>query len=292
MRGVIECVENAGITPISSSRFVLDCVAHLWQSSVSVDDCAYGPRAGGGGRWGAGFPGHVMAGMDGGARAPGAGALARLDAGGAGGASAGMQARAKRDYVRRAYCQKLAMVQRACRRIEAGWSLAEVCREPDMPGRSTFVSWLRQEPELRAMVEAAEAAAAEVFLPRRDLSPLGPGGRRRGAGADRGRAGAARGVRRAGHARAFDGVAVDQGAARVRGGLPAGAGGAGGPAVRPGLADRLRGDGGRGGDGAAEDPDAEVAGGAAGAAGLWAAEGAGPAPDGRRRGRRWEGRPP
>jgi len=112
----------------------------------------------------------VMAGMDGGAGAPGAGALARLDVGGGPGAAAtaGMQARAKRDYVRRAYAQKVAMVQRACRRIEAGWSLTEVCREPDMPGRSTVVSWLTRHPELRAMVEAAEAAAAEVFLPRRD----------------------------------------------------------------------------------------------------------------------------
>ena len=106
--------------------------------------------------------------MDGGAGAPGAGALARLNAGGAGAASAGMQARAKRDYVRRAYVQKVAMVHRACRRIEGGANLSEVCREPDMPSRSTFMSWLSQSPELRAMVEAAEAVAAEVFLPRRD----------------------------------------------------------------------------------------------------------------------------
>jgi hypothetical protein len=111
-----------------------------------------------------------MAGMDGGAGAPGAGALARVDGGRAGAAAA----RAKRDYVRRAYCQKLAMVQRACRRIEAGWSLAEVCREPDMPSRSTFVSWLSQDPELRGLVEAAEAAAAEVFLPRRDYHHWDP----------------------------------------------------------------------------------------------------------------------
>ena len=109
-----------------------------------------------------------MAGMDGGAGAPGAGASARLDAGGAGAASAGVQARAKRDYVRRAYAQKVAMVQRACRRIEAGSNLSEVCREADMPGRTTVVAWLARHPELRAMMEAAEAVAAEEFTPRRD----------------------------------------------------------------------------------------------------------------------------
>jgi hypothetical protein len=98
-----------------------------------------------------------MAGMDGGAGAPGAGALARVavhDGGGAA-ASAGKQARAKRDYVRRDDALKIAMVRRACRRIEAGWNLTEVCREADVPGRSTVVAWLARHPELRAMVEAA-----------------------------------------------------------------------------------------------------------------------------------------
>jgi hypothetical protein len=74
----------------------------------------------------------------------------------------------KRDYVRRAYCEKLAMVRRACRRIEAGWSLSEVCREPDMPTRSTFMSWLAADADLHRLIETAEAVAAEVFLPRRD----------------------------------------------------------------------------------------------------------------------------
>jgi hypothetical protein len=51
--------------------------------------------------------------------------------------------------------------------IEAGWSVTEVCREPDMPQRSTFIAWLTANPELRARVEAAQARAAEVFAPRR-----------------------------------------------------------------------------------------------------------------------------
>ena len=37
-----------------------------------------------------------------------------------------------------------------------------------MPGRTTVVAWLARHPELRAMMEAAEAVAAEVFTPRRD----------------------------------------------------------------------------------------------------------------------------
>lgn len=111
-----------------------------------------------------------MAGMDGGARAPGARALACAD----GAAAEAAAKRAKREYVRRAYCEKVAMTHRACRRIEAGWSLSEVCREPDMPSRSTFVSWMQQAPELREMVEAAEAAAAEVFAPRRDYHHWDP----------------------------------------------------------------------------------------------------------------------
>lgn len=122
-----------------------------------------------------------MTDFDGGAGAPMTGALARVSAPGAGAlasvegaaaagaaASAGMRARVKRDYVRRAYAQKFAMVSRACRKIEAGWSVTEVCREPDMPGRSTFMSWVHAHPELQAMVDAAREQAARVFTPRRD----------------------------------------------------------------------------------------------------------------------------
>jgi hypothetical protein len=69
--------------------------------------------------------------------------------------------------VRRAYTQKVAMTQRVCRRIEAGASLTEACREPDLPGRSTVAAWLKAEPELADMVEAAQALAAETHPPRR-----------------------------------------------------------------------------------------------------------------------------
>jgi len=80
---------------------------------------------------------------------------------------AGPAARARRDYVRRAYAQKVAAVQRLCRRIEAGESLTEACRDPEMPLRTTLLYWLAQDPELQRLVDAAEAAAAEVFRPRR-----------------------------------------------------------------------------------------------------------------------------
>jgi len=80
---------------------------------------------------------------------------------------AGPAACVRRDYVRRAYAQKVAAVQRLCRRIEAGESLTEACRDPEAPLRSTLRAWLAREPELAAMVEAARAAAAEVFTPRR-----------------------------------------------------------------------------------------------------------------------------
>jgi hypothetical protein len=107
----------------------------------------------------------AMTDFDGGASAPGAGTLACVDGGAA--ASVGMRARAKRTYDRRSYGQKVAAVHRACRLIEAGWNVTEVCREPDMPGRSTFTAWMHAHTELRYMVEAAQEQAASLFTPRR-----------------------------------------------------------------------------------------------------------------------------
>lgn len=74
---------------------------------------------------------------------------------------------ARRRYERREYARKVTLTQWACGRVEAGESLAEVCRDPTMPQRSTFDSWLIANPELKAMVEAAKARAAETFPPRR-----------------------------------------------------------------------------------------------------------------------------
>jgi len=75
---------------------------------------------------------------------------------------------AQRRYVRTAYAHKVATVMAACRRIEAGESITDVCRDPRMPQRSTFVAWLDANDELRGMVEAAKAEAARTFPPRRD----------------------------------------------------------------------------------------------------------------------------
>lgn len=74
---------------------------------------------------------------------------------------------ARRRYERSAYVRKVALTQQACARIEAGESVADVCRDPTMPQRSTFVSWLLANPELNDMMEAAKARAAERFPPRR-----------------------------------------------------------------------------------------------------------------------------
>ena len=75
---------------------------------------------------------------------------------------------APRRYVRTEYAYKVEAVQAACRRIEAGETVTDVCRDPRMPQRSTFVSWLAAEPELAALVEAAKAMAARSFpQPRR-----------------------------------------------------------------------------------------------------------------------------
>jgi hypothetical protein len=63
----------------------------------------------------------------------------------------------RRKAERRAYLRKLEAVERACRGMAAGATLAEICRDPRMPPRSTFDYWLQRHPELRAQVEAARA---------------------------------------------------------------------------------------------------------------------------------------
>lgn len=116
------------------------------------------------------FQDMAMNDCDGGAAAPGAGALVCVDGGAAapGALSARAKGRLKRKYERLSYERKMLAVQRACRLLEAGWNLSEICREPDMPGRSTFSSWLIANPELQGMVEAAQAHAATLFTPRRN----------------------------------------------------------------------------------------------------------------------------
>ena len=70
---------------------------------------------------------------------------------------------AKRSYVRTDYVRKVNAVARVCRRIEGGESLAEICRDPTMPGRTTLMSWLARYAELRERVEAARAAFPEAW---------------------------------------------------------------------------------------------------------------------------------
>ncbi|MBL8772741.1 MAG: hypothetical protein JNK30_15265 [Phenylobacterium sp.] len=75
--------------------------------------------------------------------------------------------RARRRAQARDYERKIAAVQRLCRRLEGGGTVADACREPGMPSRSTLMYWLATDAELRGMAEAAEAAGAAVFGPRR-----------------------------------------------------------------------------------------------------------------------------
>lgn len=74
---------------------------------------------------------------------------------------------ARRRYVRVAYDDKVPRVQEMCRRLEAGETYADICRDPRMPNRSTMDAWLKRNDELRAMVEAAKAEAALTWPPRR-----------------------------------------------------------------------------------------------------------------------------
>ena len=86
----------------------------------------------------------------------------------------GVAARALRAYRRRDYLGRVEEVRRVCRRLEAGETLAEACRGPDMPGRTTVLGWIEGYAELKAMVEAALALAARAHPPRRDYHRLEP----------------------------------------------------------------------------------------------------------------------
>jgi len=84
------------------------------------------------------------------------------------GVSAAVRAGAGRGpYEMRGYDQKVEAVEAVCRRIEAGVTLAEACRCPTAPAWSSMQWWLGRYPELRAMVDAAQAMAAEAFGIRR-----------------------------------------------------------------------------------------------------------------------------
>jgi hypothetical protein len=179
-------------------------------------------------------------------------------------------------YERLAYAQKVAAVQAVCRRIEAGVSLAEACRRPDMPQRTTLIAWLARDPELRGMVAAAEAASAAVFGARREYHYWDPDV-------------AAEVLTRVEDGRGLTEVCAERDVPAYSTVMRwinerpdyfdayAGAGHPGGPPVRPGVADRAGGDGGDDEDGAAEDPDADVALRQAGAAALRDDQGAGAA---------------
>lgn len=50
-----------------------------------------------------------------------------------------------------------------CNRISAGESLRQVCRDPEMPHKSTVLRWLRDKPELRDQYAAARDDLMEYW---------------------------------------------------------------------------------------------------------------------------------
>lgn len=71
-------------------------------------------------------------------------------------------ARSRRAYDRRTYVRRVAEVARVCRRMEGGESLAEICRDPTMPKRSTLMAWARRYPEFMDQLAEARAALPEA----------------------------------------------------------------------------------------------------------------------------------
>lgn len=70
-------------------------------------------------------------------------------------------ARGRRAYDRRTYARRVAEVARVCRRMEGGESLAEICRDPTMPNRSTLMAWARRYPEFMSQLAEAREALPE-----------------------------------------------------------------------------------------------------------------------------------
>lgn len=56
-----------------------------------------------------------------------------------------------------------ALADRICARIAAGESLIRICRDEDMPGRSTVMAWLLQDKEFSDKYARARDLQAEVL---------------------------------------------------------------------------------------------------------------------------------
>lgn len=50
-----------------------------------------------------------------------------------------------------------------CERIMLGESVIAICRDDDMPARSTVMGWIAKDPAFRAAYSAAKAMLAEAF---------------------------------------------------------------------------------------------------------------------------------
>lgn len=53
---------------------------------------------------------------------------------------------------------------RICSRLSAGEGVVSICKDEDMPGRTTFYRWLRVHPEFMANYVAAKEESADAML--------------------------------------------------------------------------------------------------------------------------------
>jgi hypothetical protein len=64
------------------------------------------------------------------------------------------------------FALRLPVVRRVCRRVAAGETVQDVCRDPLMPLAQEFHGWLAEEPEFAAMMRAARRKSGRAGLAR------------------------------------------------------------------------------------------------------------------------------
>jgi len=71
-----------------------------------------------------------------------------------------------RAQVRTVLEARLPIVRRVCRRVAAGETVQDICRDPMMPLRQELHAWVAEEPEFRAMMAAARRRSGRPGLAR------------------------------------------------------------------------------------------------------------------------------
>lgn len=65
-----------------------------------------------------------------------------------------------------AFASRLPIVTRVCRRVAAGETVEEICRDPLMPLRQELHAWVAEEPEFSKMMRAARRRSGRAGLAR------------------------------------------------------------------------------------------------------------------------------